>query len=291
VLLRTGSAGLYIPGVEVVQTRASVASYAGPFDGITFAALYGMKRFLASYTGSLIRIRRSSDDAELDIGYDAVTGLLDTAAAAAHIGGGSGFVVTWYDQSGNTRNATQATAANQPPYAASAVNSLPSAYFSDAGHYRLTIGNIGAAFSSAASMIAAYNLNDVGGYNTVVFRTKANDSYWRHVGGAGYFGVFRTSRLEAFPAAPPTNGIYTTSVISNATNYRIFYDGTPETPQAAGFNAGDDFEMGGDPGTSKTSRFYMAALALLDGSISAANHNTIGEEMEDLYGNTWNTVS
>ena len=41
-------------------------------------------------------------------------GDLDTNALLAHVGGGNGFVTTWYDQSGNGRNATQATAANQP---------------------------------------------------------------------------------------------------------------------------------------------------------------------------------
>jgi hypothetical protein len=41
-------------------------------------------------------------------------GDLDTAALLAHVGSGSGFVTTWYDQSGNGRNATQATAGQQP---------------------------------------------------------------------------------------------------------------------------------------------------------------------------------
>src|SRR5690606_3733736 len=50
---------------------------------------------------------------EADIGFDA-SGDLDTAALLAHCGAGSGYVVTWYDQSGAGNHATNATAAEQP---------------------------------------------------------------------------------------------------------------------------------------------------------------------------------
>lgn len=39
---------------------------------------------------------------------------LDMEALATHVGTGSGFVVTWYDQSGNGRHATQITTSAQP---------------------------------------------------------------------------------------------------------------------------------------------------------------------------------
>jgi hypothetical protein len=38
----------------------------------------------------------------------------DAEAVLAHVGSGDGFVTTWYDQSGNGRNATQTLAAGQP---------------------------------------------------------------------------------------------------------------------------------------------------------------------------------
>jgi hypothetical protein len=66
-----------------------------------------------AYTGSCIRVRRSSDNAELDIGFTS-TGVLDTAALLAHVGAGNGFVTTWYDQSGSVNNAVQATGGSQP---------------------------------------------------------------------------------------------------------------------------------------------------------------------------------
>jgi len=83
-----------------------------------------MRRLRSTYEGSILRIRRSSDSAEQDIGYTA-TGDLDAAAAATFIGGGSGYIVNWYDQSGNAYTATQATPANQPLYVASGQNGRP----------------------------------------------------------------------------------------------------------------------------------------------------------------------
>jgi hypothetical protein len=77
------------------------------------AAAYSLRKLRAAYTGNAIRVRRSSDNAELDIGFTAI-GDLDTTTLLAFVGSGSGFVTTWYDQSGNGRNATQATAGSQP---------------------------------------------------------------------------------------------------------------------------------------------------------------------------------
>lgn len=82
-------------------------------SGSNIAFVYGLKRLVSTYTGPLIRVRRSSDNAEQDIGYLSNT-TLDTAALATFVGGASAFVVTWYDQSGAADHVTQATAANQP---------------------------------------------------------------------------------------------------------------------------------------------------------------------------------
>jgi hypothetical protein len=79
------------------------------------AAAYSAARRLSStYTGALIRVRRSSDNTEQDIGYNG-SNVLDEAALTSFVGSGNnGFVTTWYDQSGNSKNTTQATAINQP---------------------------------------------------------------------------------------------------------------------------------------------------------------------------------
>jgi hypothetical protein len=77
------------------------------------AAAYSLRKLSSTYSGNAIRVRRSSDNAEANIGFDG-SGNLDQSALTTFVGANNGFVTTWYDQSGNSKDATQATAINQP---------------------------------------------------------------------------------------------------------------------------------------------------------------------------------
>jgi hypothetical protein len=115
---------------EIVKTAGQVATEAAALlpaghdtdgiDGFTSGlwACYGLDRLKSTATLA-IRVRRSNDNAEQDVGFSG--GLLDTAALLAFVGANDGFVTTWYDQSGNGNNAVQATAGNQPRIVASGV--------------------------------------------------------------------------------------------------------------------------------------------------------------------------
>ncbi len=87
---------------------------AAPLDGASsVVAAFSLRKLRTAYTGPLVRIRRSSDNSELDV-YANASENLDTAAVLAFAGSGSAFVTTWYDQSGLGNNATQTTTAAQP---------------------------------------------------------------------------------------------------------------------------------------------------------------------------------
>jgi hypothetical protein len=78
------------------------------------SAAYSTRLLRAAYYGSpAIRVRRSSDNTEQNIGFT-TSGNLDEAALTTFCGAGTGFVTTWYDQSGNSRNSIQTSGANQP---------------------------------------------------------------------------------------------------------------------------------------------------------------------------------
>jgi hypothetical protein len=72
---------------------------------------YSLRKLRTAYAGACIRVRRSSDNAESDIGFNA--GVLDTAALLSFVGAGDGFVVTWYDQMG-VSNMTNSVLTRQP---------------------------------------------------------------------------------------------------------------------------------------------------------------------------------
>ena len=86
---------------QVQTTSLLLDSYSGA------AAAYSLRKLTSTYTGNAIRVRRSSDNTEQNIGFDA-GGNLNTIALLAFVGSGNGFVTTWYDQSGNSKNVINA---------------------------------------------------------------------------------------------------------------------------------------------------------------------------------------
>ena len=76
-------------------------------------AAYSLRKLKVSYSGYAIRVRRSSDNTEQNIGFNASNDL-DTTALTAFVGSGSGFITTWYDQSGNGVNVFSAVNPSSP---------------------------------------------------------------------------------------------------------------------------------------------------------------------------------
>ncbi len=80
--------------------------------GRTATVAAGLMPLVSSYAGPAIRVRRSTDNTEQDIGF--AGGVLDTAALTAFCGSGSGYVSTVYDQSGGAHHFAQPSAGAQP---------------------------------------------------------------------------------------------------------------------------------------------------------------------------------
>jgi hypothetical protein len=78
------------------------------------AAAYSLRRLSSTYTGSAIQVQRADNvGGTHEIGFDSY-GELDTTALTTAAQGNDMVVVTWYDQSGNSNDATQGTSANRP---------------------------------------------------------------------------------------------------------------------------------------------------------------------------------
>jgi len=121
--------------VAQVQTSSLLLD---TYSGAT--AAYSLRKLSGAYTGSAIRVRRSSDNTEQNIGFDG-SGNLDTTSLLSFVGSGNGFVTTWYDQSGNSNNSSQWSASSQPQIVSSGslinVNNKPSVYFNGSNSLRL----------------------------------------------------------------------------------------------------------------------------------------------------------
>jgi hypothetical protein len=94
--------------------------HAGLTSATPAAAAYGMRKLSSAYSGFALQVRRSPDNATQDVGFTA-GGDLDTASLKTFVGGGNGYVTTWYDQSGNGKNLSQAINSQQPVLVASGV--------------------------------------------------------------------------------------------------------------------------------------------------------------------------
>jgi Alpha-L-arabinofuranosidase B, catalytic len=99
-----------------------------------------MRRLRSGYAGPLIKVRRASDNALLDI-YAGSDGWVDEAAIIAHCGASIGTIDTWYSQDDVGRHFVQATTSRQYQiYDGTAVrkkNSKPAAYVTveDSGYW------------------------------------------------------------------------------------------------------------------------------------------------------------
>lgn len=127
---------------ETPFTTGLLDSYSGALVACS------VRKLDKDYTGQCMRVRRSSDNTETDIGFT-IGGNLDEDALLSFVGSGSGFITTWYDQSGNSNHATQTTSGYQPRIVLSGstdtVNGKPGPYFYNS--YFSLPGSVAAYFS------------------------------------------------------------------------------------------------------------------------------------------------
>lgn len=102
-----------IPGIVAGQAARPTGTLL--LDLVPGAArAFGLRKLRTNYAGAAIRVVRSSDSAQQDIGFDG-SGELDTAALLAFVGSGNGVITTWYDQSGNAAHATDGGTTSRRP--------------------------------------------------------------------------------------------------------------------------------------------------------------------------------
>ena len=224
--------------LKMVRTT-SVAAADLLLDTYTGAtAAYSVRKLDKDYTGNCMRIRRDSDDAETDIGFDG-NGDLSTTAIATHCASANGYIVTLYDQSGNSYNATQSTASAQPQiYNGSAViteNGKPAPTFS--GSQYLT------ATAASASAITTIHVSK-------------NDTFTKAFGAfLGYFNfhlssgfAWRASSYVSITANSNQNlhfGKFESGTVSYAINGNTYTTGTGQTAASS-----SDIYLGTNSGLS-----------------------------------------
>lgn len=164
---------------------------------------YSVRKLSTTYTGAALRVRRSSDNTESDIGFDS-NGNLDETALTTFVGAGNGFVTKWYDQTGNTRTAQQTTAIFQCKIVNAGViikeNTIPSIEFvnnSIFGQIKLPIINLTTQLDSSFFITSVVKANtqatykgifatQTSGSNGVMMLSRGGSNNWGTYGGGAY---------------------------------------------------------------------------------------------------------
>lgn len=196
-------------------------------------AAYSLRKLSTSYAGSSIRVRRSNDNAEQNIGFDG-SGNLDTTALLTFVGSASGFVTTWYDQSGNSKNAIQTTATSQPNIVINGTlrtqGTRPSFYFDGVDDY-FDCGyvNGGIKPGTFSTWISA-NITDASQTRNIF---SSGDSGGHGITGYNQFGIHSSIGYKMFGAVGDGNWVnntesgfyrYYSTATAPATNQRYLFE-------------------------------------------------------------------
>ena len=225
---------IVIRGNTTFGPRIIQPSFTGLLDIYTGAAVaYSLRRLSSTYTNALFRVRRSSDNTEQDIGYNA-SNVLDESALTSFVGAGNGFVVKWYDQSGNGKNMENSTASNQPKIVNAGtvlkVNSKPAFSFNGTSQYLAVTDNTILNVSSLTSCFYTAQILD-GGYNSPLASKSYNQDGGYFLGqyaGNDYLQIWIDSSEPNVPNNRGTNAIkntqklYTNINKTGANNIKVF---------------------------------------------------------------------
>lgn len=207
---------------------------------------------IRGYSGQAIRVRRSSDDAETDIGF--VGKDLDVSALLAHVGAGDGFVKTIYDQSGNSKDFGQSTSANQPKIVSS--GSYLGYVQGDGTSSYMSVASFGSGTNQVVSLFGRYAIPDP---------ASGAQAYFLDCGYYGSAGVNGWALANDNRPAPTSKGISLNSSASTTYNAIGYYPAgvgsvsTISTLINSGYVAGDALFVNGAARTQTGSDNHQAS--------------------------------
>jgi len=245
------------------------------------AAAYSLRKLRSTYIGNAIRVRRSSDNTEQDIGF--VGGDLDTSALTTFCSGTNGFVTTWYDQSGNNHSASQPSAVKQPQIINGGtlvdVNSKPTLSFNGTNQLLLNSTLEQAGRRSVFYVKKGANLSGpsaVFGFPTTVSNTQLGIFYWNT--SLFYYG-FNTWNADSWGYSGAN-----VDFLNQTLEMALFLDGNPSSSGVKLFINNSTISLSQVRGTS-ASRTMISGLRIgTGGADSSENFDGFLQELV-----IWNT--
>ena len=108
-----GAGGAGGSGIVLVKPNPGALDGLGSSVYTQAVGAYALRRLFGLYTGPQVRLRRSTDNVEVDVTFDKY-GNVENFNLDGWLGGATGYVVTWYDQGSGANHVTQTTTTSQP---------------------------------------------------------------------------------------------------------------------------------------------------------------------------------
>lgn len=188
---------------------------------------YSLRRISSSYSGSAIRVRRSSDNAEQDIGFT-TNGDLNVTALTSFVGSNNGFISKLYDQSTIGAHLEQPSGTLQPVIVLGGsvvyLNSKPAIRFGALSNYNQLYAQLASPVtfdpSTRQSVYGVFGFNNKAASVYPRFWTQnssfASAPYDYQQGWLPFVHEDPTDKVGVY--VQPT-GFYTTFTVSDNTQY------------------------------------------------------------------------
>jgi hypothetical protein len=264
-------------------------------------AAYSLRKLSTSYSGYAIKVRCSTcTPTTQNIGFNSF-GNLDVKALLAYVGTGSGYIDTWYDQSGQNLNLTQSTTTKQPRIVNAGVvdmkNGIPAVYFGG-GQSMSSAAATGISGAELRSFLVAdiESGTNLDGYFACLFKSGDSDpfstassavllamngtstkAYAQFNGSAGSLNPITITTANLFQA---------TTYHDAATNVRTYNSGVMSTPVTRTSNLSPTniiigVGAGSDSGTYMTG--YISELVLYSSAVTGPNQTKIEKNQDHYY--------
>ena len=259
-------------------------------DTYSAAAAYSLRQLKTGVT-SVVRVRRSSDNAEQDFTATEVTdGTLTTFTGA-----NDGFVVTWYDQVG-AKDVVNSTASLQPKIVSSGslitLNSLPSIDFSN--DILGVNGGITSLNTEPFSLFSVWS-QDVNTSFQPIFTNQylpasPQSRITQYTGATSpsiLFNVKNTGgtayNINALSTTSTATAYLGTSIADASKNMEAFLDGTSQGTSAfTGTYANTSVHIGGSLATSQYLNGKISEVIVF-GTDESSNRTTIETDINTYY--------
>lgn len=275
----------------------NLAAETYPLDVVGSATgAYSVRKLSVSYAGYALRIRRSSDSATLDVGFLGYK--LNTPAILSFVGGGNGFVATWYDQSGNGRDLTQATAGSQPQMVSSGVFTnllagFPSLDFTGSMSLDASVASSNFITTTAGTVLGVWSADTVSGASVDLGRKlwgpNGNNALYVAYNGPNAASVIFDSAYKGATVAISTGVAYVGAWRRNGTQlFNHINSSTPGATTAVGTGAALSANMRVGNNTSGPGwDGRISELIFWNTELTTGNLDSVGPAVASPYGITW----